>query len=79
MTDFRKEFEKAFEEKYPNGNKPPFSNHNFNAAIWAAKWMANRCAQEVHSHWNDSQCITNQKEQAFRTANSILRLAKELQ
>jgi hypothetical protein len=43
----RDEFEKAFSERYPNGSKPPFKNHNFTAALWAATWAMERCAKEL--------------------------------
>jgi len=35
-----------------------------------------RCAVEVNNHWNDSMMMTNQKDQAYRTMDSLRNLKR---
>lgn len=72
----REEFEKAFETDGWS------LDHDFGLALWAAKWMAERCAKVAES------LMTGEKEEShesakdarsFVTAYTIRQLAKELQ
>lgn len=71
MSDIRKEFEKAFYEKYPLDGR----EHNpGRVALWAAKWMAERCAKEAPMV---TRCV-NKCACHHEVADRIHQLAKDL-
>ena len=75
MTPIRAEFEKAFNEAPASAWTPKAM------ALWAAKWIAERCAMEIEKHEKVWQEIEHQEKcslQAFDHPEIIRQLAKEL-
>jgi hypothetical protein len=66
--DIRDELDKAMQAEFGTGEKLLTFTI---AAQFAARWMAERCAKNVEGHWNGSMDMTNQKDQAYRSAASI--------
>lgn len=64
----KEEFEKAFQDKVYN--KPESQLFSRRCAVWAAKWMAERCAE--HLDTRDVPC------RGSHYAKEIRQLAKEL-
>ena len=79
----RTEFEKARRDaypKYPNIWTPDES------ALWAAKWMAERCAKQADEKYLDanaadtqSECDRGMSTASYEIASEIRQLAKELE
>lgn len=65
----REEFEKAFVEKYPNGNRPPYQNTAYKAALFGAIWAL----QETEKLF-----ITKHKSEGRLAALCICQLLSEL-
>lgn len=69
MSNIKDEFEKAFLEEW----KSPDGKFR---AMWAAKWMAERCAKvaEDDRPWNGKK-----SQGTIRISNAIRQLSKELE
>lgn len=69
MSDIKQEFEKAFYEKFTG------TNNERHAALWAAKWMAERCANYIE-HESLPDAYSEPCLEEF--AKEIRQMAKEL-
>ena len=53
---------------------PPTTNHN---AIYIEAIM--KCAAEVRTHWNNADAEVNQRDQALRSAEVLVRMAERVE
>ena len=78
MTPIRKEFDAAYcKEHSPGdeGNPKEYQDSLYWVAIWAAKWMAEKCRQEICGH-DGVQKVTHRF--CCEHSSKIRNLAKEL-
>ena len=66
MSEIRKDFDRAYQERY--GIKPDETH----AALWAAKWMAERCAQVAYDDELDFKDAQIESLQSDRTDQELL-------
>lgn len=72
----REEFEKAFDNWYWKERKPGESE--WATALWAAKWMAERCAVALEEGYRDDLGYGEQTVNSEHWAIYVRQLAKEL-
>ena len=72
MSEIRKDFDRAYQERY--GIKPDETH----AALWAAKWVAERCAKQAEHQATICGSSMSRQSTSHDIAYNIRQLSKEL-
>ena len=73
-SEIRREFDKVFTHEVVNGSITPGITTHRDTALWAAKWMAERCADLANNLVN----VCDECSSAEALEDSIRQLSKEL-